>query len=148
MLLVFGVGADELVHPFLAHSHYMMGSDGIFHPDGAVHPRQFGSAARLLGPCVRDHQLFSLEEAVYKMTAFPAQRFGLQDRGVIENGRFADITIFNPRTINDPATYTNPRQYAEGISHVIVNGTVIIQDDQAVTLEKPHPGRYLRYHPS
>ena len=148
VLLVFGVGADELVHSFLAHSHYMMGSDGIFHPDGAVHPRQFGSAARLLGTCVRDHQLFSLEEAVYKMTAFPAQRFGLQDRGVIENGRFADITIFNPHTINDPATYTNPRQYAEGISHVIVNGTVIIQDDQAVTLEKPHPGRYLRYHPS
>ncbi|MCB8943377.1 MAG: amidohydrolase family protein [Ardenticatenaceae bacterium] len=147
VLLVFGVGADELVHPFLAHSHYMMGSDGIFHADGAVHPRQFGSAARLVGPCVRDHRLFSLEGAVYKMTAFPAQRFGLRDRGVIENGRFADITIFNPHTITDTATYTHPHQYAVGVTHVIVNGVPIIREGQAADLHKSFPGRYLRYQP-
>ena len=147
VLLVFGVGADELVHPFLGHSHYMMGSDGIFHADGAVHPRQFGSAARLLGSCVREHGLFSLEEAVYKMTAFPAQRFGLKDRGVIENGRFADITIFNPHTITDKATYTNPRQYAEGVSHVVINGVPIITEGEPTDLDNHFPGRYLRYQP-
>jgi N-acyl-D-amino-acid deacylase len=145
VLLVFGVGADELVYPFLAHSHYMMGSDGIYHADGVVHPRQFGSAARLLGPCVRKHKLYSLEEAVYKMTAFPAERFGLKDRGVIANGRFADITIFNPDTISDKATYANPHQYAVGVAHVLVNGRPIIQDGEPVSLSKPLPGRYLRF---
>jgi N-acyl-D-amino-acid deacylase len=145
VLLVFGVGADDLVHPFLAHSHYMMGSDGIFHADSAVHPRQFGSAARLLGACVRDHKLFSLEEAVRKLTSFPAERFGLVDRGVVADGRFADITIFNPATIADKATYTEPHQYAIGVSHVLVNGTPIIQDGKPTDLQKPLPGRYLRY---
>jgi N-acyl-D-amino-acid deacylase len=123
----------------------MMGSDGIFHAEGAVHPRQFGSAARLLGSCVREHNLFSLEEAVYKMTAFPAERFGLKDRGVIADGRFADITVFNPDTIDDPATYADPHQYAVGVSHVIVNGRPIIQAGEPLT-SKPWPGRYLRFH--
>jgi len=145
VLLVFGVGTDELVHPFLAHPLYMMGSDGIFHPDGAVHPRQFGSAARLLGPCVRDHKLFTLEEAVYKMTAFPAERFGLKDRGVLAKGRFADIAVFNPDSISDRATYADPHQYAVGVAHVIVNGRPIIQDGAPVSLGKPLPGRYLRF---
>jgi N-acyl-D-amino-acid deacylase len=145
VLLVFGVGTDELVHPFLAHSLYMMGSDGIFHADGAVHPRQFGSAARLLGPCVRDHKLFTLEEAVYKMTAFPAERFGLKDRGVLAKGRFADIAVFNPDSISDRATYADPHQYAVGVAHVIVNGRPIIQDGTPVSLSKPLPGRYLRF---
>ena len=145
VLLVFGIGADELVYPFLAHSHYMMGSDGIFHADGAIHPRQFGSAARLLGPCVREYKLFSLEEAVYKMTAFPAERFGLKNRGVLANGRFADITIFNHDTIHDRATYADPHQYSMGVAHVIVNGRPIIQNGSPATLSKPFPGRYLRF---
>ena len=64
VLLVFHRGDDELVHPFLAHDCYMMGTDGLYFPDGVVHPRMYGSSGRLLGPCVRDHKLFSLEEAV------------------------------------------------------------------------------------
>ncbi len=145
VLLVFNKGDDQLVHPFLAHPKYMMGSDGIYQEGGAVHPRQFGSAPRLLGSTVRDHKLFSLEEAVYKMTSFPAERFGLKDRGVIENGRFADITIFNSDTIADTATYENPQQLAVGISHVIVNGVPIIVDSKAAEFDEM-PGRYLRFH--
>jgi N-acyl-D-amino-acid deacylase len=94
---------------------------------------------------VRQHKLFSLEEAVYKMTAFPAERFGLKGRGVLADGRFADITIFNPDTISDKATYANPHQYSVGVAHVIVNGRSIIESGNPVA-SKPWPGRYLRFH--
>jgi N-acyl-D-amino-acid deacylase len=96
---------------------------------------------------VREHCLFSLEEAVYKMTAFPAERFGLKDRGVLDKGRFADITVFDPDGISDPATYAEPHQYAVGMAHVIVNGRPIIQEgapDGASVSGKIWPGRYLR----
>jgi N-acyl-D-amino-acid deacylase len=94
---------------------------------------------------VHQHKLFSLEEAVYKMTAFPAERFGLKDRGVLADGRFADITIFNPDTICDKATYADPHQYSVGVAHVIVNGHPIIESGNPVA-SKPWPGRYLRFH--
>jgi N-acyl-D-amino-acid deacylase len=94
---------------------------------------------------VRDHKLFTLEEAVYKMTAFPAERFGLKDRGVLAKGRFADIAVFNPDSISDRATYADPHQYAVGVAHVIVNGRPIIQDGTPVSLSKPLPGQYLRF---
>jgi len=80
VLLVFNQGDDRLVHPFLQHDLYLMGSDGIYFPDGQVHPRVTGSATRVLGPCVRDHHLFSLEEAVRKLSGGPARRFRLVDR--------------------------------------------------------------------
>ena len=89
VLLVFHQGDDDLVAPFLAHDCYMMGSDGIFHEDGAVHPRQYGSAARLLGPCVRDKQWFSLEEAVYKLSGHPAQRASSSGDSAVQIERLA-----------------------------------------------------------
>jgi N-acyl-D-amino-acid deacylase len=79
------------------------------------------------------------------MTAFPAERFGLKDRGMLARGRFADITVFNPDIISDKATYADPHQYAVGVAHVIVNGRLIIQDGAPVSLSKPLPGRYLRF---
>ncbi len=146
VLLVFQKGDDELVGPFLAHSHYMMGSDGIFHPDGAIHPRQYGSAARLLGRYTREKKLFSLEEAVHKLSGYPAERFGLTRRGILREGYYADVVIFEADTIRDKATYENPHQYADGVEHVLVNGVPIIQAGQAVKkLSKPLPGRALRF---
>jgi N-acyl-D-amino-acid deacylase len=146
VLLVFRKGDDELIGPFLAHPRYMMGSDGIFHPDGAIHPRQYGSAARLLGLYARERKLFSLEEAVHKLSGYPAERFGLTRRGILREGSYADVVIFEADTIRDKATYENPHLYADGVEHVLVNGVPIIQAGQAVKkLPKPLPGRALRF---
>lgn len=146
VLLVFHHGDDALVHPFLAHDKYMMGSDGIYFPDGAVHPRVYGSAARILGPCVRDHKLFSLEDAVYKLSGHPAARFGLVERGRIAEGFFADLVIFDSAVVQDRATYQDPHQYSVGVEQVLVNGVPIIRDGRAVEdLSAPLPGRYLKF---
>lgn len=146
VLLVFHQGDDDLVNPFLAHSHYMMGTDGIYHEEGAIHPRQYGSAPRLLGPCVRDKKLFSLEEAVYKLSGYAAERFGLKGRGVIREGNWADLVVFDAETIQDQATYEDPHQLAVGVEHVLVNGAPIISNGQAVeNLANPLPGRALKF---
>jgi N-acyl-D-amino-acid deacylase len=124
-----------------------MGTDGIYFPDSAVHPRMYGSAPRLLGPCVRDHRLFSLEAAVRKLSGYPAERFGLGQRGRIEAGYFADFVIFDPETVNDQATFEDPHQYPVGIDDVIVNGVAVIRQGQEVEgLPDPLPGRWLKYH--
>ena len=146
VLLVFHHGDDALVHPFLAHDKYMMGSDGIYFPDGAVHPRLYGSAARLLGPCVRDHGLFSLEDAVYKLSGYPATRFGLKERGQIATGSYADLVVFDAEAIEDRATYEDPHQYSVGVEEVLVNGVPIIHAGKpAEDLAAPLPGRYLKF---
>jgi N-acyl-D-amino-acid deacylase len=140
VLLVFHLGDDERVAPFLAHGRYLMGSDGIYFPDGRIHPRQYGSAARLLGWGVREKGLFSWETAVHKMTGFPAAQFGLANRGVIAEGHFADLVIFNPHTIADRATYERPYELAVGVQAVLVNGRVILQNGQPTP---ETPGRFL-----
>ena len=124
----------------------MMGTDGIYFPDGIVHPRMYGSAARLLGPCVRTHKIFSLEEAVYKLSGYPSARFGLKDRGTLRQNSFADIVVFDPETIQDHATFENPHQYSTGVEHVLVNGVSIIAAGSEVKdLAAPLPGRYLKF---
>ncbi len=146
VLLVMHQGDDALIDPFLAHPCYMMGSDGIYHEDGGIHPRQYGSAPRLLGPCVREKGLFSLEEAVHKLSGRPAGRFGLTRRGQLREGWFADIVIFDPETIQDQATYDAPHQLPVGMAHVIVNGVPVIQNGVPVEpLPDPLPGRTLRF---
>jgi N-acyl-D-amino-acid deacylase len=143
---VWHLGDDRLVEPFLAHPCFMLGSDGIYFPDAMTHPRQHGSAARLLGPLVRERRLFTLEEAVRKMTSIPADRFGLTDRGRVQLGAFADLVLFDADAITDRATFAEPQQNAIGIQHVLVNGTSIVAD--GVPIERfagPLPGRALRY---
>lgn len=104
-------------------------SDYLFCTDGIVlgkpHPRAYGSFPRVLGRYVRDGVL-ELEEAVRKMTSLPAERFGLQGRGVLKTGAHADITIFNPETVIDTGTYEDPIRFPEGIEYVIVNGRVTV----------------------
>jgi N-acyl-D-amino-acid deacylase len=144
VLLVFHHGDDSLVHPFLSHEKYMMGTDGIYLPDGAVHPRLYGSSGRLLGPCVRDHGLFSLEEAVYKLSGYPAARFGLKERGTIQEGNFADLVLFDAATVVDRATYADPHQTCDGIEWVAVNGVPIV-DHAAPLTPADLPGRWLKF---
>lgn len=146
VLLVFRLGDDRLVEPFLQHPCFMIGSDGIHHEDGVIHPRQFGSGTRLLGRAVRDWQLFTLEDAVYKLSGFPAKRFGLSKRGEVREEYFADLVIFDEAAVNDTATYTDPQRISTGIDTVLVNGQQIIQKGTPVAdLPTPLPGRALRY---
>lgn len=146
VLLVMRLGDDDLVAPFLAHDCYMMGTDGIYHEDGAIHPRQYGSAVRLLGPAVRDKGWLTLEDAVYKLSAYPAQRFGLLERGLVCEGYWADLVVFDADTVTDRATFADPHQTAVGVEHVVVNGVPIVCD--GVPVEEfggPLPGRALRF---
>ncbi|MEO2034380.1 MAG: amidohydrolase family protein, partial [Planctomycetaceae bacterium] len=137
---------DTLVDPFLQHDKFMLGSDGIYYPDGVVHPRVYGSVPRLLGPLVRDRRLFSLEEAVRKTSGYPAERFGLMDRGILRDEAFADLFVFDPDTILDRATYSDPHQLAAGIDTVVVNGRIVFSGGEAVgTRDTKQPGRALRY---
>jgi N-acyl-D-amino-acid deacylase len=145
VLLVFLQGEDALVAPFLAHPRGMIGSDGIFQANGAIHPRLYGTAARVLGTCVRDQRLFSLADAVYKLSGYPAERFGLQNRGAIQEGFFADLVCFEAGAVGDRATFANPRQTAAGINHVWVNGQSIIANGKpALETRSSLPGRFLR----
>ncbi|HEX8097760.1 MAG TPA: D-aminoacylase, partial [Pyrinomonadaceae bacterium] len=90
------------------------------------HPRGWGSYPRILSRYVRDERLLTLEEAVHKMTGLPASRVRLKDRGVIKEGIFADLTLFDPQRVRDRATFEEPNQYPEGIEYVIVNGQVSV----------------------
>jgi N-acyl-D-amino-acid deacylase len=94
------------------------------------HPRGWGSYPRILGRYVREEKLLSLETAIHKMTAAPAARVGLRDRGLIREGMFADITVFDPRTVIDRATFENPNQYPIGIEYVLVNGQLEVDKGQ------------------
>lgn len=109
------------VQRILAFDNTMIGSDGLPH-DARPHPRLWGTFPRVLGHYSRDLKLFSLEAAVRKMTGLPAQTFGLKDRGVLKEGAFADITLFDPATVAEAGTWAQPAQCAKGIETTIVNG--------------------------
>jgi len=114
--------------------------DGPFGKDG-THPRSYGSFTRILGRYVRDQKLMPLEFAVRKMTSLAAQRVGLTDRGLVKPGMFADLTVFNPATVIDRATFEQPHQTSVGIEYVFVNGQMVLKQGQMTTAR---PGRGLR----
>ena len=97
---------------------------------GKPHPRCYGTFPRVLGKYVREEKVLTLQEAIRKMTSFAAQRFRLEGRGLIREGNWGDVTIFDPETIIDKATYQDPHQYPEGIRYVLVNGVVTIKDGE------------------
>ena len=97
---------------------------------GSPHPRGYGSFARLLGHYVRDTRALSLQSAIHKVTAMPARKLRMEDRGVIGLGVCADLVAFDPAMVADQATFENPHQYAVGIPLVIVNGVVTIRDGE------------------
>jgi N-acyl-D-amino-acid deacylase len=115
-----------------------MSLDGaLFEPH--THPRSFGAMPRFLGHYVRDLHLLPLEQAIRKMTSLPAQREGLKSRGLLKEGYFADVTIFDPATIRDTATYTQPASLSQGVKYVFVNGQLEFADGKltGVTAGKP-----------
>ncbi len=144
-LIVFNEGEDRQIEPLLQHERCVIGSDGIYHDGGIVHPRVYGTAPRIIGSCVRDRKLFSLEEAVAKLTSKSADVYGLKDRGRVVEGGLADLVVFDADTVADRATYENPHQTADGIDLVVVNGEVILETGQPVEFDGPMPGRSLRY---
>ncbi len=127
---------EDNVRALMRHPLVVVGSDGeALAPYGILakhgtHPRSYGTYPRVLGHYVREEKALSLEEAVKKMTFTTANRFGLTDRGVIREGAWADLVIFNAHTVADQATYTDPHRYPAGIPYVIVNGIVVIDQER------------------
>jgi N-acyl-D-amino-acid deacylase len=109
--------------------------------DGAIHPRAFGAFARVLGPFVREQKVLSLAEAVRRMTSLPATNLRLTGRGRLQVGYAADVAVFDPETVVDRSTPEVPHAYAEGMVHVLVNGTPVLLDG---THTGATPGRFVR----
>ena len=140
---VYHAMSEQDLERVMRHPATMIASDGwvqIF-GQGVPHPRSYGTFARVLGVYVRERNTLTLEDAIRKMTSFPAQRLGLHDRGVLRPGMKADIAVFDPARVRDMATFEKPHQYAEGFSSVIVNGEVVF-DGKAITSARP--GKVLR----
>ena len=141
---IFHTMNEEDVVRILRHPATMIASDGevpVFGKD-APHPRSYGTFARVLGVYVREKKVLTLEDAIRKMTSYPASRVGITDRGLLRPGMKADIVVFDPDRIIDKATFTNPHAYAEGVAHVLVNGVLVV-DGGKVTANRP--GRVLRH---
>jgi N-acyl-D-amino-acid deacylase len=131
---------EDDVQRILAFEPTMIGSDGLPHDD-APHPRLWGTFPRVLGHYSRSLGLFPLERAIHKMTGLSARNFGLTDRGVLTEGAFADLALFDPATVDAGSTYESPLERAKGIDTVIVNGRIVWRDGQSAG---EHPGRVLR----
>ena len=136
------ISEDDIVR-ILKHPATMIGSDGEIPIFGRAnpHPRSYGTFARVLGVYVRDKRVLTLEDAIRKMTSFPAARLRLTDRGVLRPGLKADLAVFDPATVRDTATYDKPHSYAEGFSVVIVNGKIAFENGE---MTNERPGRVLR----
>jgi len=144
---IISIMDEKDVRAALAHPLVSFGTDSqakaIDGPFGkeTSHPRGWGSAARILGYYVRDQKVLRLEEAVRKMTSFAAEAAAIPDRGLVKVGFWADLTIFDPKTVNARATFEKPNQYSEGIPYVAVNGVLVIDGGQ---ITSARPGKALR----
>jgi N-acyl-D-amino-acid deacylase len=125
-----GINESDL-QMFLQQPNTMVGSDsGVRRfKQGVPHPRGYGNAARVLARYVREQHLLRLEDAVRKMTSLPAATFRLKDRGQLREGAWGDITVFDPATVQDHASFNEPHQYATGFKYVMVNGRIVVRDD-------------------
>jgi N-acyl-D-amino-acid deacylase len=139
---IFHAMSEEDLQRILRHPASMVASDGgvVEYGRAHPHPRSYGTFARVLSVYVRERGVITLEEAVRKMTAFPAQRLGLADRGVLRPGLKADITVFDPARVRDAATFERPHQYAEGFALVLVNGEAVFDGEE---MTAARPGRVL-----
>ena len=127
---VYHAISPDDVDRIMQHPATAIGSDGpvgIF-GEGTPHPRQYGSFARVLGYYVRERGILKLEQAVRKMSSQSAKRLGIHDRGLIAEGYYADIAVFDPNQIIDKATFENPHQYSVGMKFVIVNGITVVEE--------------------
>ena len=143
-MVYHGMSEDD-VQRIMREPFTMIASDsGVRELDESVpHPRGYGNNARVLGHYVRDLHLISLEDAIRKMTSLPAQTFGFRDRGMVREGFAADLVIFDEKIIGDRATFDKPHQYPVGISYVLVNGELVLANEQ---MSVARPGMALRGH--
>jgi dihydroorotase/N-acyl-D-amino-acid deacylase len=134
---IFHAISEEDVVRIMQHPFTMHASDGSLSKFGEdhPHPRAYGTFPRILGRYVREQKVLTLEDAIRKMTSLPADRMKLHDRGRIKEGLVADITIFNPATVTDMATFEKPHQYPKGIEYVIVGGIVTV-DPKGMTPDR------------
>ncbi|MBI4538992.1 MAG: D-aminoacylase [Gemmatimonadetes bacterium] len=140
--ITLGAVLEEDVRELMVQPWNMIASDGAY-SDGITprgHPRSTGTFARVLGRYVRETKLLTLEQAVYKMSGFPAEFHGFQDRGRIAEGMAADIVVFDPATIADRSTWEQPQLYAAGVHQVLVNGAFVVRDGE---LTGEAPGKFL-----
>ncbi|HEY2574106.1 MAG TPA: D-aminoacylase [Verrucomicrobiaceae bacterium] len=140
---VFHGMSESDLQKFLQHPLTMIASDGGPRQLGqdVPHPRSYGNNARVLGRYVRELKLLKLEEALRRMTSLPAETFHLGDRGVIKTGAWADLVIFDPDKVGDPATFDDPHHYAEGFTDVFVDGAAVIREGK---LTDARPGGPLK----
>lgn len=131
--------ADEDVETILTHKQTNIATDGLF--GGKPHPRTYGTYPRVLGHYVREKNLMHLEEAIQMMTSLPARAMGLHQKGLIRPGMDADLVAFDPQRVASPATYENPRQFPEGIAHVLVDGQFVVRDGESTGAT---PGTVIR----
>jgi N-acyl-D-amino-acid deacylase len=117
-----------------------LSAEGVFLKSGA-HPRAYGNFARVLGRYVRDEKLTTLEDAIRRMTSHPASVLGLRERGSLKEGYFADVVVFDPAKIQDHATFAEPHRYSTGVSQVIVNGQLALENGEPTAAR---PGRFVR----
>jgi N-acyl-D-amino-acid deacylase len=140
------ITAEENIRKLVQLPWISFGSDEASQaPEGIFlrsmpHPRAYGNFARVLGKYVREEKLLKLEEAIRKMTSLPATNLGLDKRGWLKDGYFADVVVFDPATIIDKATYRKPHQYSVGVQHVFVNGVQVLKDGKHTEAK---PGRAL-----
>lgn len=144
---VYFLISENNMRRMLQLPYVSFGSDGAslnevtgFKDFGMVHPRTYGTFARILGKYTREEKLFTLEEAIHRMTGLPATRLNLSKRGLLKVGHYADIAIFNPSTIEDKATYEDPHRYAVGVEHVLVNGQQVLYYGEHTGI---YPGRIV-----
>ena len=144
---VYFTQSEENLRKFLALPWVSFCSDSpSIAPEGiflksSVHPRAYGSFARLLGRYVREQKVLKLEEAIRKLAALPAQNLRVDRRGMLKKGYFADVVVFDPQKIEDHATFAQPHQYATGMIHVFVNGRQVLNDGEHTGAK---PGRFVR----
>ena len=136
---------EEDLQKFKQHPNTMIACDSGLREFGkdVPHPRGYGNNARVLGRYVRELKTLRLEDAIRKMTSLPANTFQLRDRGLIREGGWADIVVFDPEKISDPAAYNDPHHYAIGIPYVLVNGVAVVTNGEHTGAK---PGQGLKHH--
>jgi N-acyl-D-amino-acid deacylase len=140
---IYHVLDEQDLERIMRHPQTMIASDGrLTRPgDGHPHPRWYGTFPRVLGLYTREKGVLTLEQAVHKMTAMPADRLGLRDRGRVAEGAYADLVVFDPATVADRSTFEDPHQYPVGIEYVLVNGGLVVDGERFTDLRA---GRVLR----
>jgi len=139
--------SEDNIRKVITQPYVSLGSDGASMSDAEIfkdwgtHPRAYGTFARFLGKYVRDEKLITMEEAIRRLTSLPATNLKIKKRGKLDVGYYADLAIFNPSTIKDHATFEDPKQYADGMIHVFVNGVAVLMNGEHTGAT---PGRIVR----